>query len=120
MAQKQSDAPMFRMEVAPETSFLSWLIQEIAAPLPLVGDRCSTKISFSCRVWPMDLVMPVALLVLGFCWDATQFSFRSACAEYLNSGWRERVGVRTDYLSDRAGHCLVAGHDFSWRRWGVL
>jgi hypothetical protein len=36
MDQQQSDAPMFQTELAPESSFLGWLIQQIAAPLPLV------------------------------------------------------------------------------------
>jgi hypothetical protein len=36
MAQEQSGAPMFRAEIAPKAGFLSWVIQQIAAPLPLV------------------------------------------------------------------------------------
>jgi hypothetical protein len=36
MAQEQSGAPMFRAEIAPEAGILSWVIQQIAAPLPLV------------------------------------------------------------------------------------
>jgi hypothetical protein len=36
MAPEQPDGPMFRTEIAPEARFLSWVIQQIAAPLPLV------------------------------------------------------------------------------------
>jgi hypothetical protein len=33
---QQSDAPMFRTEISPEGSFLGWVLQQTAAPLPLV------------------------------------------------------------------------------------
>jgi hypothetical protein len=36
MGPQQSDVPMFRTDIAPENSFLSWVIQQIAAPIPLV------------------------------------------------------------------------------------
>jgi hypothetical protein len=36
MIPRQSDPPRFRTEIAPEIGFLSWLLQQIAAPLPLV------------------------------------------------------------------------------------
>ena len=36
MGLEQSDAPMFRTKISPESSFLGWLLQQIGAPLPLV------------------------------------------------------------------------------------
>jgi hypothetical protein len=36
MGPQQSDVRMFRTEIAPESSFLGWVIQQIAAPIPLV------------------------------------------------------------------------------------
>jgi hypothetical protein len=36
MGPQQSDVPMFQTEIAPESSLLGWLIQQIAAPLPFV------------------------------------------------------------------------------------
>src|SRR5271169_1064761 len=33
---QRSDVPMFRTEIAPESGFLGWVIQQIAAPIPLV------------------------------------------------------------------------------------
>jgi len=36
MGLRQSDASMFRTEIAPEAGFLGWVVQQIAAPIPLV------------------------------------------------------------------------------------
>jgi hypothetical protein len=36
MGPQQSAVPMFQTEIAPESGFLGWLIQQIATPLPLV------------------------------------------------------------------------------------
>jgi hypothetical protein len=36
MGAQQSDVPMFQTELAPEGGFLSWLLQQIAAPMPIL------------------------------------------------------------------------------------
>jgi len=36
MGLERSDAPRFRTEIAPDSGFLGWVIQQIAAPIPLV------------------------------------------------------------------------------------
>jgi hypothetical protein len=81
MAPQQSDAPMFRTEISPESSLLAWVIQQIAAPLPLVfwallvspaegaiapwlGDSCRHQLSLFLVVvpgWILSLFLAICI-----------------------------------------------------------
>jgi hypothetical protein len=153
MGSQQSAVPMFQTEIAPEGGFLSWLIQQIAAPLPLVlwsvlvspleqaiapwltvsrnifelfpdssnrldpqffaRDPCSTNISWNHCVRPPDLGSSGFLTGVGILLGPRTLFLRLRFRRILRSGprRRERLGVRTDDLSDGLGHCLLAGHD---------
>jgi hypothetical protein len=116
MGPQQSDVPMFRTDIAPENSFLSWVIQQIAAPIPLVlwallVNPVESAIApwlqvsrdmfdlflylaiavqriFPGAVWSVwrIWIVPVALLFFGLCWNVAHFSLSSTLKELFYPG----------------------------------
>jgi hypothetical protein len=108
--------PMFRTDIAPENSFLSWVIQQIAAPIPLVlwvllvnpvesamapwlqvsRDMFDLFLYLAIavqRIFPGAVwsgrriwIVPVTLLFLGLCWNVAHFSLSSTLKELFYPG----------------------------------
>jgi hypothetical protein len=68
MGAQQSAVPMFRTEIAPESGVMGWVIQQIAAPLPLVlwsvlvsplEQAIAPRLTVSRNLFELFLILPI-------------------------------------------------------------